>query len=336
MHYVDPDRTTLAEWLWTWLDVYKLPALKESTKQEYISHMNFLTRQPVAAQPVSVINRMECQEVLNDLAAAGYSKSTIRKYRILLRTSFEVLVDDRVLKYNPCEKLFIPAAPTKEVRALTKEEQQMVESACAEDALGHLIVVLLYTGLRKGELMALNWDDYDPVEESVMIRDSKTEAGVRKVYLVSKVVDIIERMPRINRYIFNHTRKKPVTPTVMRRLVDRICERTGIDDFTCHVCRHTFVTRLCEEGVPAKAIAQIIGHARADYVLDIYAQMEADELRKSIYVLETDGKRRSALMGASLNLPVSLYSVLKEEADRQKVSVDALVTFLLSRVVGVA
>lgn len=74
----------------------------------------------------------------------------------------------------------------------------------------------------------------------------------------------------------------------MRHLTDRIRSGSQITRLSPHVCRYTFVTRLCEKGVSAKVIAQIIGHASADYVLNIYAMMEKQELRKAIFVLEED------------------------------------------------
>ena len=71
-------------------------------------------------------------------------------------------------------------------------------------------------------------------------------------------------------------------------MIKRLRNSSGITNLTPHVCRHTFVTRLCEKGVPAKAIAQIIGHAGTGYVLDIYAKLEQKELRKAIYALENN------------------------------------------------
>ena len=69
---------------------------------------------------------------------------------------------------------------------------------------------------------------------------------------------------------------------------ERIRKNSQVAKLTPHVCRHTFVTRLCEKGVSAKTIAQIIGHAQSDYVLDIYAMMDKQEQRKAIYVLEDE------------------------------------------------
>lgn len=324
---------TVAQCMGEWLSVHKLPVVRESTKSEYQSHFNHLQTMEIGSMVIDAVTRTDCQKTMNDLAEDGYAKSTIKKYRLLLRQFFEYLIEERELKHNPAGKVSIPNAPTKKVKPLTKEEQEQVEAACADDPLGHLIVFLFYTGLRKSEMMALKWEDYNAAEPSIIVRASKTEAGIRKVFLVSTAQDIIEKMPRINDYIFNHTRQAPVTDTVMRRLVDRLRIATGFEDFACHVCRRSFVTRLCEQGVHAKAIAEIIGHARSDYVLDIYAALEADELRKAIYVLEkNDDKRRSALMGVTVTLPLDLYLRLQEEAKKQYVSVDALATFLLTSV----
>lgn len=322
-------KTLFSEHMWEWLTVHKLPALRSNTRLEYRSHVKRLTSMPFGTMPLAKITRTDCQNALNILAENGYAKSTIQKYRTLLNQAFAFFAEERIVERNPASNLFIPSSPTKVVEALTHEQQSAIEAACARDPLGHLIIFLLYTGLRKGEMMALLWEDYDATDGSILIRKSKTDAGIRKVYLIETTQRIIERMPKINDHIFNHTKGRPITPTVLRRLVDRLRNKTGLTTFACHVCRHTFVTRLCGEGVPAKAIAQIIGHAKTDYVLDIYAKMEADELRKAIYVLDPNGKRHSALMGVSVSLPIKLYSVLKEEATRQKVSVDAMVTFLL-------
>lgn len=281
------------------------------------------------ALPVTEVTEIDLQVLLNKLAANGYSKSTLDKVRYTLRQAYRPLVRRKSVSIDPTEELVIPIAPTKEVLPLTHKQQEAVEMACAGDPLGHLIIFLLETGLRRSELMGLRWEDYDVADHSIFISASKTPAGVRKVYLTTRAENIIRQQEHINDYIFNHTKRNPVTKTVMHRLVNRIRRASGVEELTCHVCRHTFVTRLCEQQAPAKAIAQIIGHAKTDYVLDIYAKMEADELRKVIYVLEPNG-RGAAIMGSEVRVPVHLYDSLQQEADKQKVSVDALATHLLT------
>ena len=325
---------TYGEWLDTWLEVYKLPHVGHKQQENCNLVVRVIKRSLLSQKDVCDITEQDLQIVLNTAQKLScntkkYSRSMLEKIRLVMKQSFRPLVRNGTLPHSPAAELILPLASTKEVLPLTHAEQDAVEEACANDPLGHLILFLLDTGLRVSEMMGLKWEHYDAVEGSIFIEKSKTPAGVRKVYLIPRAQKIIQSQPHINDYIFNHTRKAPITKIVMRRLVDRIRQKSGVDTLTCHVCRHTFVTRLCEKKAPAKAIAQIIGHAKTDYVLDIYAKLEADELRKAIYVLDPSQKQ-SALMGTTVQIPVNLYRDLAAVADRQHMSVDALITYLLT------
>lgn len=319
--------TTLNEWLTAWLGTYKFPMVKDKTAEGYLLVQKHFQLYTCYNKPVRSITEMDLQKMLNQIAAKGLSKSFLKKCRYTLRQSFRSLIRQGELKTDPTTDLKLPIAPEKQILPLTHAEQERVEAACQSDPLGHIILFLLETGLRRAELMCLEWQYYNPYENSIYLHKSKTPAGCRKVYLTSKAKAIIDLQPRTSKYIFLHTRGGQITPTVLRRLVNRLRSASGVANLACHVCRHTFVTRLCEKGVPAKAIAQIIGHARADYVLDIYARMEADELRKAIYAL--DPTHGATVLGSEIRLPVSLYQTLADEAKRQLVGVDVLATHIL-------
>ncbi len=324
------------EWLTTWLEIYKLPHVGKKQQSNCMHAVAIINRSPIAEKDVKEISEQDLQIILNTSKKLnsdnGYSKSMLEKIRLVMRQSFRPLVRNGTITVSPATELILPLASTKEILPLTHSEQDAVEAACYTDALGHLILFLLDTGLRMSEMTNLKWEHYNPDDGqygSIFIADSKTPAGVRKVYLIYRARQIIGAQERINEYIFNHTRHKPVTKTVMRRLVDRIRKKSGVMELACHVCRHTFVTRLAERGAPVKAIAQIIGHANSDYVLDIYAKLEADELRKTIYILDPK-HHHSTLMGAPVHLPVSLYNELTVVASEQHTNIDMLITFLLT------
>ena len=277
--------SSLGEWLDVWLATYKACQVSKRTVEIYRSVIALLQPYPAAKKPLEAVSEIDLQLLLNDLFVRGYSKSTITKIRYTLRQRFRPLIRQHILRDDPSAFLELPNAPTKKILPLTLEEQEKVEDVCQMLPLGHLIIFLLRTGLRRAEMAGLQWEDYDAQNGSIFIRKSKTAAGIRTVYLLEEAQTIIEAQPRINQYIFNNTQENPIQPITWRRLCEHIGQETGIH-LTPHMCRHTFVTRLCEKGVPAKAIAQIIGHAKADYVLDIYAQLEQQELRKAIYTLE--------------------------------------------------
>ena len=208
---------------------------------------------------------------------------------------------------------------------MTSDEQKLVEDVCKQDVLGHLFIFLLRTGLRRSELMQLKWDDYDDVSQEISIRKSKTKAGIRTIYLLTDVQKIIKNQPRINNYIFNSTREKPLTNTVMKKLYERLRVKTGIMHLTNHVCRHTFVTRLCEKQVSPKAIAQIIRHAKTDYVMDIYALIENKQLKLAIYKLE-EGSHGSDVNQCVIKLPPYLYNRVSKYATSNGIVLDTFVT----------
>jgi integrase len=87
-----------------------------------------------------------------------------------------VLRNDICLK-NPALGLCIPEASEKEIRSLTRKEEESIILAAQNDILGHLALFMLETGLRAGELMNLKWSDYDAEKYEIYVRKSKTKNG---------------------------------------------------------------------------------------------------------------------------------------------------------------
>ena len=288
---------TLSQWLDEWMNIYKMCSVKPQTAIIYKEIITLIKTCPESSLLLTDCTERNMQRLLNSLQnrqATGrkttYSRSILNKVRMMIIAALKTAKKERIIAINPCTELITPIAPTKKVMPLSHTEQELVEQACHVDPLGHLYIFLLGTGLRLSELINLQWSDYDPIERTINITASKTPAGIRVVYLLKEAQNIIEAQPRLGKYIFYHTKGQPITKSVMRRLTDRLRQTSKVDHLTPHVCRHTFVTRLCEYGVPAKSIAQIIGHSQSDYVLDIYAMMEKQELRKAIYVLENNSE----------------------------------------------
>ena len=314
---------SLAEWLSVWLDTYKACKVKERTVEMYHTAINLVKKHPAGSKLIREVTEIELQSILNQLREEGYSKSSICKVKLTLQQSMKPAIRLRLINSDPSTYLELPDAPTKTIEPLTQAQQMSVENCCAELELGHLVVFLLRTGLRRAELMGLRWTDYDKRKKEIYIRKSKTAAGVRTVPLLSDAQKIIETQPHINEFIFNNTKLRPVQEISLRRICEHIRKKTGINTMTNHVCRHTFVTRLCEKGVSAKAIAQIIGHAKVDYVLDIYAKLEKAELRKAIYSLEQQQpSKKSGSMDLLLTIPNELYQQLIRTAFDRGLPVD--------------
>ena len=331
---------TLASWLDKWLEVYKKFSVKEATYNNYEYAVTLIKKTDKAALPLENINELDLQSVINEVFKMKdsyrgkeniYSKSTMKTIRLSLRQAFRIAFRLHYIEMYPCETLKLPDAPTKQIIPLTHDEQMLVENACKNDILGHLFIFLLRTGLRRAELMHLKWIDYDKEEKEIHITKSKTKAGIRTIDLLPEAQAIIDNQPHINDFIFNSTRNTPITASVLKKLYCRLRKKTGVQHLTNHVCRHTFVTRLCEKGVSAKAIAQIIGHAKTNYVMDIYALIEKKQLRHAIYMLEYSPEeiRKKNNEETSVKLPTVIYNIAAGCAATYGTTVDALVAKIM-------
>ena len=206
--------------------------------------------------------------------------------RVVINQSFLIATRNRYCDVNPIGKLSIPKeASQKNVRALTQSEQIKVEQAAKRDILGYIVLFFLYTGIRSSELCSLKWEDYNSEKESIRIIESKIKAGVRTIPLIPEANNIINSLPHYNDYIFNSTRKSPVTESVLKRLYQRMRRETGIEFLTNHVYRHSFATRLIENGVDYKALSVLLGHTDIAFTLRQYTTAEDNFLKQQIYLL---------------------------------------------------
>ena len=152
-----------------------------------------------------------------------------------------------------------------------------------------MFLFMLNTGLRRMEIQQLRWSDYTATSEGafIHIRNSKTKAGKRDVPLVAAARSIIDRQGKKSEYIFS-SHEKMVSDTELRRYYDKLRTKCMIPTLTNHVLRHTFATRCIEKGVSVKAVAQLLGHSKPDYALQIYVQHEQHVLLQEIFKLEQD------------------------------------------------
>ena len=301
---------TLAEWLNIWLEIYKQPSVSAATFARASSTVKLICSCKLADKKISEITEQETQCVLNELKNRNlgkgktYGASSLKKVKSVLTQALKKAKSEKLVLFNPADELIMPKASVKKILPLTHSEEERLLLCCENDPLGDVCRFLLLTGLRIGELINLKTGDYDANDKKIHITKSKTEAGVRIVYLVSEAQKIIEdAISHSNdNSVFHNTKGRPLTLDSVYKMIKRLRNSSGITNLTPHVCRHTFVTRLCEKGVPAKAIAQIIGHAGTGYVLDIYAKLEQKELRKAIYALENNSSEQEIRIAFSEQL----------------------------------
>lgn len=278
--------TTYFSWLDVWIKTYKKAQVQEQT---YVNSLYYATMLKNSTNDIllSEVNEMYLQTILNSMADEGYAKGTLQKIRCIIRQSIHKAFKNSFINEDYSNELIIPKkAPVKTVEALTSEEQGLVEAACGVCTNGDFVVFLLFTGLRRHEFIQLEWSDFDVEKAEIKVRKSKTQSGIRTVPLVRKALEIILRQPRVDQYIFHNDDGSRASNSSMKKLAERIRVLTDINKFTTHVCRHTFATRLVENGASPKSVATLLGHKRVEYALNIYTNLGKERLRKDIFLLE--------------------------------------------------
>lgn len=280
-------RDVLSEWL-----EYEVKDIKAERTYECYSDairrlINFSPK--IVEMELHEIKEMYLQKEITQMKNK-YAKSTINHTRVAIRSAYRFA--ERNIYIN--KQLILPLLHTpklareKKIRALTKFEQLRIEKAANEDVLGDVILFLLYSGLRIGELKNLKWSDYDEKRGCIHIIKSKTESGEREVPLCRNARGLIflKNKGNKNEYIFLNTKGNPLTKSSVRRLIERIRKKTGVDILTSHVCRHSFATRFIEAGGSPKALAEILGHKDIAFTLKRYTTSNYDFLQEQISVMD--------------------------------------------------
>lgn len=197
-----------------------------------------------------------------------------------------------------------------EMRVLTKTEQVSLEKyLLAKTDMRNLgIYLALYSGVRVGELCALNWDDLDSGVLSVNktlhrikqgnktvleITSPKTMASIRRIPLPSKVSSILESHRNKGRLIVG-SKGLGIEPRTMQYYFKKVLNKCNIPDANFHSLRHTFATRCVELGFDTKTLSEILGHTDVKTTLNKYVHSSFEQKQRnmeklSALVIDTDG-----------------------------------------------
>lgn len=237
--------------------------------------------------PVDDLRYADYQRVIDDMRRHGLSYSSVKKVRSLISL---------LLKYaNKIELSTINYAPllsigrNKPVRPHHTFSRQKINRLWKSvDCSGvDTVLILLYTGMRCGEMLQLQKSDVHLRQRYIRITQSKTAAGIRIIPIHHRIAPLIEfRMKSPGDALicdttgrpYNYGRYCAVWRTIMRRI--------GADGHTTHDCRHTCATLLDNAGANETAKRRILGHAGGDITERIYTHKNLRQLRKCIELLK--------------------------------------------------
>ena len=300
------DEYTVATWLRSWYELYAKPNIRISTANRYQLMVEQYTIPRIGSIKLTKLTSRDLQKLYKDLMEngridrksghgnPGLSSTTVRSLHLMLHSAFERAVRERLILRNPTEDCIAPKVQKIEMQILPPEHIKDYLEAADRRGLLPMFYLELVTGLRKGEICGLMWQDFDARNGVLQVRrtlhnrklgvdmlgKTKTRSGERTIVLPRSTAEILRRRKEnaITQWIFPDPVRPelPLSPNCAYTHMKAILHKAGLPDIRFHDLRHTFATHAIASGVDAKTLSGILGHTNASFTLDTYTHVTPD------------------------------------------------------------
>jgi len=309
--------TTYEEWLETWL-IGKRNFVKEATYANYsLAICNHIIPTLGAVRLLDIDEMLIQNAVLYWLDCGridgngGLSHKTVKDFLIIITSSLKDAYLSTGRSFKRYSIRFPKQQSVRRIKVLSYRDQQALTYHIVNNLTARKLGILLalHTGLRIGELCALQWEDIDfdrkvlTVEKTiqriyvrnldgssmtrVVVGTPKTQSSAREIPLPSFLVPILQEFCQENNkdYVLTDD-SNYVEPRAYRRFFQGLITRLEIEPVCFHGLRHTFATRLVEAGADVKTVSSLLGHASANITLDLYVHPQIDQKRRCIELMQ--------------------------------------------------
>ena len=295
------------DWMEHWYETHSRPAARPGTRRIYEGYLRLYINPGLGHIPLNRLTAKDMQQFFTWLKTegradqsdgeTGLADSQLRNIHSLCRRALEKAVSEDLIPQNPASGCKLPPKKAREMQVLTREELQRFLIQAKFEGYYEVFLLDLATGLRRGELLALQWSDLN-VKERILtvnkqvtrmegeldVTEPKTKNSVRKVALSQQAVDLLvqehEQHPD-NPILFPSPRTGGYwSPDAVSRINRKLLKNAGIEEHVrFHDLRHTFATMAISSGVDVKTLSSMLGHFSAGFTLDTYTHITNDMQR---------------------------------------------------------
>lgn len=296
-----------------WMGDYKKASVRPTTYDRLLASLALMDKYPISMVKVDKLQTCDIQRYVNKLSEDGYALSTIKKQLHLIGAyiEHETIMGGLTRPIHKAVKL--PSETTvkkhkKEVIAYTKNEQKALEGVLKrfDSPAYYAVLLMLETGMRVGEVLAIGWDDIDWKRRAVKIRKTvvrivdkkrsyiqntaKSYSSNRTIPLSRDALDILKWIKDTDvcpsETIVHDENGERLSYEALRWWTQKACDEAGVKYYGQHVFRHTFATRCYERGCDVKMLSRLLGHADVTITYNVYIHLFGDALEEMRAVVD--------------------------------------------------
>lgn len=333
------DKIILNDYIEYWLLTYKFKTIEPSSYDRLESVYLHQIHNTIGKDKLSEITTEDIQNLINNYASPkdksknvpSLARSGLKKLKQLLNQCFEKAVQEKRIKNNPCKNVYIPKdvfidTETKQQFSLNdKQMQEFKEIALTKNKndtykyrYGLILVILLNTGLRSGEMLALEWEDVDLINKTIQVnkiiqskivdrtskdkkrvdrlkKGSKTSHGKRVIPINNNTVFYFEEIRRndqllgiSSKYVCStRVGTRQTQRNLLRSLHEIVKKSNNLPmGISLHTLRHTFGSTLIRNHVEVSVVSSIMGHANIMVTYNKYIHVINEEKAKAMELVE--------------------------------------------------
>ena len=300
---VKAEQYTLGQWMDVWFENYAKLKVRPSSHQTYRGYIDNHIKPHVGSIPLSKLTSLDLQKLYKMLLSEGridrieaknqpkgLSAKTVRNINQIISSALNLAKEQKLIYSNPAEACALPKIEHREMKTLPVEQLTSFLREAKETGVYEMYYIELATGLRRGELLGLKWNDIDMSNGTIRVQRQvaridgeiveaplKTKNSYRTVSIGDDAIEVLKeqrkKVGREIRYVFPSPNGGPISPDSVLNMLHRVLERAGLPKIRFHDLRHTFATLALQNGVDIKTVSGMLGHFSAGFTLDTYAHV---------------------------------------------------------------
>ncbi len=305
----------VGDWLGEWRETFLLASDRAIATKDLYAGLTRRHVDPVIGQlPLGQVRPSDITRVLLRMEHRGLAASTRRNAYAALRSVFDDAVADGLLATNPVLRVKRPKASSEEARSLGLDEAKTFLAAAVDLRYAPTLRLILGTGLRRGEALAIRWSDVDlgrselTVKGSLVRRKGRLVVSATKSLRSRRTVSLSPAMVRLltshralqnaerllaanlwedSGFVFTTEFGRPADPRNLLRATTIAARKGGMAPVGVHTLRHTYATTALLNGAPLHVVSRNLGHSSIAITADIYGHL-TDEAAQSAAKIVSD------------------------------------------------